>query len=109
VRDILEDSDALAIIKAVLDLGASLGIVTTAEGVETLEQLDALRGQGCAEIQGYFISRPAPASEIARLLGMLAAARRRARRQRRGAQFLDHLLGVVAHEHMKRAVPSRKR
>jgi diguanylate cyclase (GGDEF)-like protein/PAS domain S-box-containing protein len=70
VRDILEDSDAMAIIKAVLDLGSSMGIVTTAEGVETLEQLNALRGQGCAEIQGHFISRPAPASEIARLLGI---------------------------------------
>jgi diguanylate cyclase (GGDEF)-like protein len=70
VRDILDDSDAMAIIKAVLDLGASMGIVTTAEGVETLEQLNALRGQGCAEIQGYFISRPAPAAEIARMLGV---------------------------------------
>ena len=70
VRDILHDSDALAIIKAVLDLGASMGVTTTAEGVETLEQLNALRGQGCAEIQGYFISRPAPASEIARMLGI---------------------------------------
>ena len=70
VRDILEDSDAMAIIKAVLDLGSSMGIVTTAEGVETLEQLNALRGQGCAEIQGYFISRPAPAAEIAKMLGV---------------------------------------
>ncbi|MDR7231443.1 diguanylate cyclase (GGDEF)-like protein [Caulobacter sp. BE264] len=70
VRDILHDSDAMAIIKAVLDLGASMGVTTTAEGVETLEQLNALRGQGCAEIQGYFISRPAPASEIARMLGV---------------------------------------
>lgn len=70
VRDILHDSDALAIIKAVLDLGASMGVTTTAEGVETLEQLNALRGQGCAEIQGYFISRPAPASEIAKMLGI---------------------------------------
>jgi len=70
VRDILEDSDAMAIIKAVLDLGSSMGIVTTAEGVETLEQLNALRGQGCAEIQGYYISRPAPAAEIAKMLGV---------------------------------------
>jgi diguanylate cyclase (GGDEF)-like protein len=70
VRDILDDSDAMAIIKAVLDLGSSMGIVTTAEGVETLEQLNALRGQGCAEIQGYFISRPAPAAEIAKMLGV---------------------------------------
>jgi diguanylate cyclase (GGDEF)-like protein len=70
VRDILHDSDALAIIKAVLDLGASMGVVTTAEGVETQAQLDALRGQGCAEIQGYFISRPAPAGDIAKMLGV---------------------------------------
>ena len=76
VRDILEDSDALAIIKAVLDLGASLGIVTTAEGVETLEQLEVLRGQGCAEIQGYYISRPSPACEIARMLAVTVASLR---------------------------------
>jgi len=74
VRDILKDSDALAIIKAVLDLGASLGIVTTAEGVETLEQLEALRGQGCAEIQGYYISRPSPPSEITRMLAVTVTA-----------------------------------
>jgi len=74
VRDILKDSDALAIIKAVLDLGASLGIVTTAEGVETLEQLEALRGQGCAEIQGYYISRPSPPSEITRMLAVTVAS-----------------------------------
>ncbi|CAN5440813.1 EAL domain-containing protein [soil metagenome] len=69
VRDILEDPDALAIIKAVLDLGASLGITTTAEGVETVEQLDELRRQGCGEIQGYFISRPKPAAQIVAMLG----------------------------------------
>jgi diguanylate cyclase (GGDEF)-like protein/PAS domain S-box-containing protein len=70
VRDILDDADALAIIKAVLDLGASLGITTTAEGVESVEQLDELRRQGCGEIQGYFISRPKPAAEIAAMLGV---------------------------------------
>jgi predicted signal transduction protein with EAL and GGDEF domain len=70
VRDILDDADALAIIKAVLDLGASLGITTTAEGVESEAQLDELRRQGCGEIQGYFISRPKPAAEIAAMLGV---------------------------------------
>jgi len=82
VRDILKDSDALAIIRAVLDLGASLGIVTTAEGVESREQLDALRHHGCAEIQGYYISRPSPASDMGRMLavtvGAPALVRRRA-------------------------------
>ncbi|MBI1685039.1 putative bifunctional diguanylate cyclase/phosphodiesterase [Caulobacter hibisci] len=76
VRDILEDADALAIIKAVLDLGASLGITTTAEGVESEEQLHELRRQGCGEIQGYFISRPKPALEIAALLGVETTASR---------------------------------
>jgi len=76
VRDILDDADALAIIKAVLDLGASLGITTTAEGVESEEQLHELRRQGCGEIQGYFISRPKPAAEIAALLGVATSAAR---------------------------------
>ena len=111
VRDILEDSDAMAIIKAVLDLGASLGIVTTAEGVETVEQLNALRDQGCAEIQGYFISRPAPASDIARLLGVEARDLRVTDQAIRfkAAPRSSTISGVVAQEHMKRAVPSRKR
>jgi diguanylate cyclase (GGDEF)-like protein/PAS domain S-box-containing protein len=111
VRDILKDSDALAIIKAVLDLGASLGIVTTAEGVETVEQLNALRDQGCAEIQGYFISRPAPASEIARMLNVEARDLRAPAQAIRfkAAPSSSTISGVVAQEHMKRAVPSRKR
>ncbi|WP_421736628.1 putative bifunctional diguanylate cyclase/phosphodiesterase [Caulobacter sp.] len=111
VRDILKDSDALAIIKAVLDLGASLGIVTTAEGVETVEQLNALRDQGCAEIQGYFISRPSPASDIARMLNVEARDLRAPAQAIRlkAAPRSSTLSGVVAQEHMKRAVPSRKR
>jgi len=115
VRDILEDPDALAIIKAVLDLGASLGITTTAEGVETEAQLEELRRQGCSEIQGYFISRPKPASELAEALGVGFAA---TRPQGQGAVQVtafkaaprsSTISGVVAQEHMKRAVPSRKR
>ena len=115
VRDILDDPDALAIIKAVLDLGASLGITTTAEGVETEAQLEELRRQGCSEIQGYFISRPKPASELAEALGVGFAATRPAVSS--GAQVTafkaapksSTISGVVAQEHMKRAVPSRKR
>ena len=38
-------------------LARSLGMTTTAEGIETKEQLDAVRSEGCDEIQGYFISR----------------------------------------------------
>ncbi|WP_369059435.1 EAL domain-containing protein [Caulobacter sp. 73W] len=78
VRDIPRDADALAIIRAVADLGERLGIVTTAEGVETAEQFDELRRQGCREIQGYLISPPKPPAEIMSLLlaedGFLAGA-----------------------------------
>ncbi|WP_353799357.1 EAL domain-containing protein, partial [Shigella sonnei] len=69
IRDLPHDADALAIVRAVTGLGASLGIDTTAEGVETAEQLAELRTHGCREIQGYFISPPVPAADIAAMLG----------------------------------------
>ena len=58
----------MAIVKAITNLGSSLGIPTLAEGVETEEQLEWLREAGCTEMQGFLFSRPVPASEIARLL-----------------------------------------
>jgi diguanylate cyclase (GGDEF)-like protein/PAS domain S-box-containing protein len=58
VSDLSEDADAGAIVRAVAGLGRSLGMVTTAEGVETAEQLARLRQDGCTEVQGYLISRP---------------------------------------------------
>jgi EAL domain-containing protein (putative c-di-GMP-specific phosphodiesterase class I) len=42
-------------------------MATTAEGVETYDQADQVRAEGCTEMQGYFICPPSPASEIARL------------------------------------------
>ena len=54
----------VAIIRAILELGSSLGMITTAEGVETEEQLDILRAEGCMQAQGYLFSRPKPAAEI---------------------------------------------
>jgi EAL domain-containing protein (putative c-di-GMP-specific phosphodiesterase class I) len=68
VRDLAERPDSIAIIRAVTGLGQSFGITTTAEGVETQEQLDQMRAEGCSEVQGYFYSKPVPAGEIARLL-----------------------------------------
>jgi len=61
------DEDALAILRAVAGLGLSLGIATTAEGVETNEQLQKVRDEGCTEMQGYLFSPPRPIKEIARL------------------------------------------
>jgi predicted signal transduction protein with EAL and GGDEF domain len=58
MRDLTTKGDSLAIIKAVIGLGHSLGMSTTAEGVETEEQLRAVREQGCNEVQGYYFSPP---------------------------------------------------
>jgi len=64
----LEREDAVAIIRAVVGLGASLGMATTAEGVETEEQYQKIAAEGCTEAQGYLFSRPAPADEVMTLL-----------------------------------------
>ncbi|MBI5659280.1 MAG: EAL domain-containing protein [Nitrosomonadales bacterium] len=68
VRDISGGSNDRAIVGAIIALGHSLGLQVTAEGVETVEQLDYLRKARCDEMQGYLFSRPVPAEEIARLL-----------------------------------------
>ena len=64
IRELADKPDSIAIVRAVAGLGISLGITTTAEGVETKEQLAQLRGEGCTEVQGFFFSEPKPASEL---------------------------------------------
>jgi diguanylate cyclase (GGDEF)-like protein len=59
------NENALAIVSAVVQLGSSLGMATTAEGVETTDQLEIVRSRGCTEIQGYLLSPPKPARQIA--------------------------------------------
>ncbi|HUD87938.1 MAG TPA: EAL domain-containing protein [Xanthobacteraceae bacterium] len=71
VNDLAERAEALAIIRAVTSLGSSLGMKTTAEGVETEEQLNKLREEGCTEVQGYLFSKPVPAAQAALLLQSL--------------------------------------
>ena len=63
VADLHGGRDKAAIIRAIADLGASLSIDTTAEGVETVEQLATVRRCGCTDVQGYLISKPCPAEE----------------------------------------------
>jgi diguanylate cyclase (GGDEF)-like protein/PAS domain S-box-containing protein len=60
IRDMIENPQARAIIRSVIGLGQGLGMPVVAEGVETSEQLDALRAEGCDQVQGYLISRPGP-------------------------------------------------
>ncbi len=68
VRMMSAKDGSLAIVRAMAALGSSLGIRTTAEGVETKEQLAWLRSVGCSEAQGYLFSPPVAAREIPRLL-----------------------------------------
>jgi diguanylate cyclase (GGDEF)-like protein/PAS domain S-box-containing protein len=68
VKDLVGRPDCVAIVRAISGLGRSLNITTTAEGVETVDQLDWLRAEGCNEVQGFLFSAARPASEIAELL-----------------------------------------
>ena len=56
------------VIRAVIGLGKALGITVLAEGVETLEQWDFLRAEGCDQLQGYLFSKPRPAQDLDDLL-----------------------------------------
>jgi diguanylate cyclase (GGDEF)-like protein/PAS domain S-box-containing protein len=64
VRDIEDNPDCAAIVCAVAGLARSLGVQTTAEGVETAEQAALLAAAGCSAVQGYFYGRPRPLAEI---------------------------------------------
>ena len=73
VKDLAQRSDCVAIVRAISGLGRSLNITTTAEGVETMDQLDWLRDEGCNEVQGFLFNPARPADEIARLLSKFGA------------------------------------
>jgi diguanylate cyclase (GGDEF)-like protein len=68
MRDLTRKGDSLAIIKAIIGLGHSLGMELVAEGVETEEQLNAVREQGCNEVQGFYFSPPMPPTAVQLLL-----------------------------------------
>lgn len=59
-----DDVKKRAIVRAVTSLGRSLGMNVLGEGVETAEQLERLRVDGCVAMQGYYLGRPAPSTEI---------------------------------------------
>ena len=64
VDEVDSREDCRAIIRAVTGLATSLGMVTTAEGVERSDQLDQLKEEGCIQVQGYLFSKAVPASDV---------------------------------------------
>jgi diguanylate cyclase (GGDEF)-like protein len=73
IRGVGQDMEDTAIIRAVASLARSLGIVVTAEGVETAEQVSQLKMVGCDQGQGYYFARPVSADRLPELLGSLGA------------------------------------
>ncbi|WP_159098853.1 bifunctional diguanylate cyclase/phosphodiesterase [Aquabacterium olei] len=64
VSDVVSDPDDDAIVRAIIQLAASLGLRTTAEGVETEATREHLQRLGCDELQGYLVARPMPAEDV---------------------------------------------
>jgi EAL domain-containing protein (putative c-di-GMP-specific phosphodiesterase class I) len=56
------------VLRSVVALSKSLGIPTLAEGIETKEQLERVRAEGCTEAQGFYVGRPVPARGVAALM-----------------------------------------
>jgi diguanylate cyclase (GGDEF)-like protein len=71
-----EGTESLNIVRAVAGLARSLDMTTTAEGVETEDQLEQIRELGCTQLQGYLISPPVPLADLARLFIREAPAKR---------------------------------
>jgi diguanylate cyclase (GGDEF)-like protein len=71
-----ESPESVAIVRTIASLGSVLGVETTAEGVETEEQLDFVRECGCTAVQGYYFGRPCLASEVGRTIETLNTVRK---------------------------------
>ena len=108
-QDLGSKPAAKAIIRAVTGLCQSLGVSTTAEGVETEAQLAMLQGEGCEEIQGYLVSRPLPPLKLKRWMQEYVASEeqpgvageapgfRHAGQERKAVRDDDLLPGLLAH------------
>jgi EAL domain-containing protein (putative c-di-GMP-specific phosphodiesterase class I) len=76
VSGIGKNAQSAVIVRAVIGLGKALGIPVIAEGVETEDERLFLMREGCEEVQGYLIGRPAPIAHYAELINAAAAPRR---------------------------------
>jgi EAL domain-containing protein (putative c-di-GMP-specific phosphodiesterase class I) len=74
VKDVSNMGDANAIVQAAISIAGNMNMTTTAEGVETEEQLATIRALGCTEMQGYLFSRPMRGAEVAELFQTRADA-----------------------------------
>ena len=74
VQNMEHDRDNAVIVRSIIDLGHNLGLKVIAEGVETFESREMLRGFDCDEAQGYFYSRPVPDYAIKKILAEHVAA-----------------------------------
>jgi EAL domain-containing protein (putative c-di-GMP-specific phosphodiesterase class I) len=68
IQGLGESEQCSAIVQAVAGLGAGLDVTTTAEGVETADQLEWVRAFGIIDVQGFFLGLPVPAAEVDNLI-----------------------------------------
>jgi EAL domain-containing protein (putative c-di-GMP-specific phosphodiesterase class I) len=68
VRDILNDKDDAMIVATIINLAKSLNILSIAEGVEYIEQANALREMGCTQVQGFWLAKPLTVAKMDDLL-----------------------------------------
>ncbi|MDD5384335.1 MAG: EAL domain-containing protein [Gallionella sp.] len=90
VRDITTNPDDAAITTAIINMAQGLNLRTIAEGVETADQLAFLRLHSCDVVQGYYFSRPVPATEFADILRMSYLSKSVAWRGKLGVLDLTH-------------------
>src|SRR6185436_319484 len=75
IQDLPRDSDDAGITQAIIAMAHSLRLAAIAEGVETAEQLEFLRSNGCDEMQGYLFCRPLPEDQLLPMLRAMGAAK----------------------------------
>ena len=81
INEMSDNPGSAAIVGAVIALSKRLNMATTAEGVETQDQLQFLKREGCDEAQGYYIGRPMPAADLIDKIGA----------EQSGSQVTPHL------------------
>jgi EAL domain-containing protein (putative c-di-GMP-specific phosphodiesterase class I) len=81
VSDLAHDANDRAIVESTIQLAASLGLVTIAEGVETPQAWEQLQAFGCDLAQGYYVSRPLPVAQLESWLAARGQARAAQHRQ----------------------------